>query len=271
MLEHRWIPGLLIVIAGCGGSDSATGSGSGTVEIATTGLLTDDFHDVAVYVSVAALLQASGAETPVLATKGTFDVFLLQGASPVVLASTNVPARIYSGLRVVIDSARIALKPGKTFADGTTSAKLLPPATAAQGIEVPFREGVTIPSDTTTTLVLYLDGVRSFALIGPAAAPTGVDFNPVLLAADPTVTASISGVVSPGGSRARVFAIRGADTVQSAVADPATGAYTLRYLPAATYIVSARAAGFQVAMTLPLPVVRATTVTGINLALPPLP
>jgi len=94
-----------------------------------------------------------------------------------------------------------------------------------------------------------------------------VQFKPVLHATAVDFAATVRGMVLPFGVGAVAYAIAGTDTVQSAYPDPATGAYTLRFLAPGTYLVAASAIGFQAALTGAITLGNSETRTGVNLTL----
>ena len=110
---------------------------------------------------------------------------------------------------------------------------------------------------------------RSFVFQGPSGSPNGVSFKPVLHASVMNVAASISGTVTPLTSGATVYAISGTDTVQTAFANATTGTYTLSFLPPGTYVVAAKATGFQAAVSGSLTLGNSQALTGVNLLLVP--
>lgn len=171
----------------------------------------------------------------------------------------------------MVDSASVTLK-GRTFAGGSATAKLIPTTgTGPTGLVLDLGGDITVTEGGTTVIVVAVDVSRSFLLQGPSNAPTGAAFHPAMLAVPLERAGSISGTVTPASTRAAVYAIHGADTVHTAFADGTTGAFTLRFLPPGTYITAARAAGFQVALSLPVLLESAASITGINLTLNSLP
>jgi hypothetical protein len=183
------------------------------------------------------------------------------------LGSAVVPATDYSQLRMIVDSARVTLRDGLTFSDGTSSRSLFVPSGEQTGIKVNF-SGRLYVSPGETMLVVDFDVCRSFKFQGPADSPTGVLFTPVLHATVRDIAGSIAGSIAPVNARAMVYAIVGTDTLASAAADTLTGAYKLWFLTPATYTVSASAAGFQTAVQ-SVVVGEAQAVTGIDFTLTP--
>lgn len=257
-------------IAACG-SDSTTASGTGTLELRITDAPSDDFESATIFVSSVYVKggTAGATESLVSSTKASFDLMTLQNGVTASLASATVAAGSYSQIRLVVDSARVVLKAGKTFADGSTTARLQVPSGSESGLKINFAGPVTVSSGTATAIVDF-DVAGSFILQGPRDAPTGCLFRPLVHAVSLGLAATISGTVTPGSANAMVYAIAGTDTVSSAQAD-AGGNYTLRFLPAGTYVAAAAATGFSVAVSLPITLTSGQTMSGVNLVLVAVP
>jgi hypothetical protein len=135
------------------------------------------------------------------------------------------------------------------------------------GIKVEWNGPVHIQSGRTD-LTIDFDVSRSFIITGPTP-PRHVLFKPVLHGVVTDLSGSISGTSSPASALGRVFAINGTDTVGTADADPNTGAYTIRFLPAATYTVldSSTASGHK-APTQSVTVAAGQSVTGVDFTIP---
>jgi hypothetical protein len=103
------------------------------------------------------------------------------------------------------------------------------------GIKVEFGGPVHIQPGQTV-LTVDFDVSQSFIITGPTP-PRQVLFKPVLHGVVQDVAGSISGTSSPANVLGRVFAINGTDTVGTADADATSGAYTIMFLPPATYTV----------------------------------
>lgn len=258
-------------IAACSGSDTTSASGTGTLEIRLTDAPSDDFQSATIFVSsVYAKGGSAGAsEALISSTKASFDLMTLQNGVTTTLGSASVPAGSYSQIRLVVDSAKVTLKPGKTFAGGSSTAKLNVPSGSESGLKINFAGPVDVGSGNATVLVDF-DVAGSFILQGPRDQPTGCTFRPLIHAISLGLAATISGSVTPASSNATVYAIAGTDTVQTTQAD-ASGNFTLRFLPAGTYVAAAAATGFSVAVSAPITLVSAQTLAGVNLVLIAIP
>jgi len=212
-------------------------------------------------------LVGGGGPVDISTTPAQYDLLSLQGGVTALLGSSLIPVGDYEQLRLVVDSARITLAGSATFSDGSNTRTLKVPSGMQSGIKVNFGGPVHV-APGQTTLVVDFDASRSFVFTGSGASPTGALFKPVLHAMALDVAGSVSGVVAPETANATLFAITGAsDTVASTAAD-GSGAYTLMFLPPASYTISASATGFTTA-TQPVTVGAAQHVTGVNFTLAP--
>ena len=258
-------------IASCSDSGSTSVSGTGTLELRLTDAPSDDFQSATIFVSsVYAKGSSAGAsEALVSNTKTSFDLMTLQNGVTTTLGSASVPSGSYSQIRLVVDSAKVTLKAGKTFAGGSSTAVLHVPSGSESGLKINFAGPVDVGTGTATVVVDF-DVAGSFILQGPRDQPTGCTFRPLIHAISLGLAATITGSVTPASSNATVYAIAGSDTVQTTQAD-ASGNFTLRFLPAGTYVAAASATGFSVALSSPLTLVNAQTMTGVNLVLIAIP
>ena len=197
-----------------------------------------------------------------------YDLLDLQNGVTALLGTATIPTGAYTQLRLVVDSARVTLRPGLTFTSGATSALLVTPSAQQTGIKVNFSGPVTVDPGQTI-LVVDFDVCRNFLFTGPGAQPTGVLFRPVLHATVVDVAGSIAGTVNPVAALATIYGILNGDTVASAAADPTTGAYVLQWLTPGTYAVGAKATGYQVATINGVAVAAQQNVTGVDFTLVP--
>jgi hypothetical protein len=253
-------------VAAC--SDNNGPSGSGTVVVRLTDAPSDDLQSATIFVSEVSVKGSgvSASDEVISSTKASYDLLTLQNGVTATLGSATVPSGTYSQIRLVVDSARVVLKAGHTFADGSTTAKLTVPSGSESGLKVVISPPVTVTSGQTVLLIDF-DISQSFVFQGPSSHPNGILFKPVLHATALDVAASISGTITPASSNATVYAIAGTDTVQTTSANTTTGAYTLSFLPPGTYVVAAKATGFAIAVSASLSLANSQTLTGVNLTL----
>ena len=263
--------GLLLIAAACGSDTTGTGgSTSGTVDIRLTDAPSDDFQSATIFVSQVSVQPSDANASAVIVsnTKASFDLLTLQNGVTAELGQNSVPTGSYSQVRLIVDSARVVLKSGNTFSDGSTTAILKVPSGSESGLKVNFSGPVAVTSGQTVLMVDF-DLSQSFVFQGPPSRPNSVLLKPVIHATALNVAASISGTVTPLTSAAQVFAISGTDTVQTAFANATTGAYTLSFLPPGTYVVAAKATGFQVTLSAAITLGNSQNMTGVNLLLLP--
>lgn len=263
----------ILLLAGTVACSDETGtSGNGTVVVRLTDAPSDDLESAVIYISEVSLKggDASASDHVISSTKASFDLLTLQNGVMATLATATVPTGTYSQIRLLVDSARVTLKAGHTFADGSTTAKLTVPSGSETGVKVSFSPPVTVTEGQTVLLVDF-DVSQSFVFQGPSDHPTSVSFRPVLHATALDVAASISGTITPATANATVYAIAGTDTAATAFPNPTTGAFTLQFLAPGSYVVAAKATGFAVAVSAAITLGNAEAKTGVNLVLVPAP
>jgi hypothetical protein len=262
--------GLVLVAAACSSDNSTGGSGTGTVEIRLTDAPSDDFESATIFVSQVSLQpgDANASAVVVSSTKASFDLLTLQNGVTAELGQSSVPTGTYSQVRMIVDSARVVLKSGNTFSDGSTTAILKVPSGSESGLKINFSTPLSVTAGQTVLLVDF-DLSQSFVFQGPRSHPNSVLLKPVVHATALNVAASISGTITPVTSAATVYAISGTDTVQTTSANATTGAYTLSFLPPGTYVVAAKATGFQVSVSASTVLGNSQNLTGVDLVLVP--
>ena len=137
------------------------------------------FQSATVWVSRVQLVGADTAPITVADTPAVYDLLALQNGVTALLGSATIPAGAYEQLRLVVDSARVVLASGLALATGDTVASLRVPSGMETGIKVTFAGPVQLPPGPGTLLVDF-DVSQSFVLTGPADAPFGVLFTPVI-------------------------------------------------------------------------------------------
>lgn len=257
----------LLLLGACAGSDAGT---TGQLAIQMTDAPIDDVQSATIWVKSVYLIgggDSTGAHYVVLSSPQSYDVLTLTNGATAALGVVTIPTGNYTQLRFLVDSARVTLKPGKTFSDGSSSKTMQTPSAQQSGIKVNFSGPVTVTSGQTI-LVVDFDVSRNFVFTGPSASPTGVLFKPVLHASVRDIAGSIAGTVTPITAKAHVYAIMNGDTVTSALADSITGTYKLWFLPPGSYAVAAVASGL-VTQSVSRTVADGQAVTGLNFALIP--
>src|SRR5487761_2092276 len=115
---------VLIAAAACSSNSGTGGTGASSVDIRLTDAPSDDFQSATIFVSQVSL-QPSGVNASAViisSTKTSFDLLTLQDGVTAELGSASVPSGSFSQVRLIVDSARVVLKSGNTFSDGTNTA-----------------------------------------------------------------------------------------------------------------------------------------------------
>lgn len=137
------------------------------------------FQSATVWVSKVQIVGGDSGMFTVSSTPASYDLLALQNGVTALLGTDTIPAGSYEQLRLIVDSARVVLAPGSTFASGDTTALLRVPSGMETGIKVNFAGGVTLPPGQSTLSVDF-DVSQSFVLNGPPMGPFGVTFKPVI-------------------------------------------------------------------------------------------
>lgn len=255
-------------VAGCG-SDSGT---TGQLSVRLTDAPGDYVQTATVWVSSIYLIGGSdttGSRFTITSTPAAYELMSLQNGVTAALGTATVPVADYTQMRLVVDSARVTLKAGITIG-GASTVSLATPSAQRTGIKVNFSGPLHVAAGQTV-LIVDFDVARNFVFTGPRGSPNGVSFKPVLHAVVQDIASSIAGTVGPSAAAAlkpSVYAIAGIDTVASAQADSATGAYILRYLDprVSPFTVAVAATGYTT-QTRSVPLTNAQDATGVNFTL----
>jgi len=258
-------------VAAGGCSDSGT---TGQLTVRLTDAPGDYVQTATVWISSVYLIgggDTAGGRYEIAAAPQSYDLMTLQNGVTTALGTATIPVGDYTQMRMVVDSARLTLKPGVTIG-GASTVSLRTPSAQQTGIKVNFSGPVRV-APGQTVLVVDFDVARNFVFQGPRGAPTNVSFMPVLHASVQDIAASIAGTVGPAAAAATkpmVYAYVGTDTVATAQADSATGAYTLRYLDprVSPFNVVVVATGYQT-QSRSVPVRSTQDTTGVDFTLVP--
>lgn len=159
----------------------------------------------------------------------TVDLMQWNNGNLLVLGTADVPAGLYSQIRVKIDSASIVVN-GNPY-------DVKVPSDAQSWLK--FDADFMVKAGSTYEAVLDFDAQRSVVSTGPPDNPTGYLLKPVARVEEKTQTGSLSGKVkNPQGSPV-AFAIAGGDTVTSSKVDD-SGFFRLAFLPSGVYTVKIR-------------------------------
>ena len=179
--------------------DSTGPEVDGQVQILLTDAPADHIESADVWIS-RVYLQGGGDESEEEESEGggrvdlfndpenpqQYDLLDLQNG---VVANLTGPVDVESGsygqLRLVVDSARITLAEGFTFANGDSERTLFVPSGSQSGIKVDLLEPVEATADALTVVLVDFDVEENFVFQGPDDAPTGVLFTPRLKQIEP--------------------------------------------------------------------------------------
>ncbi len=255
---------LAALAGGCKNSESP-GTGQLSVVMADSPIV--GVQSATVWISRVYLIggaDSTGTRYTISNTPQQYDLLTLQNGVTAALGTTTIPVGNYTQLRMVVDSARLTLSGGLTFVGGSASTTVMVPSGAQTGIKINFQGPVNV-TPGQTILVVDFDAAANFHLTGPAGAPTGVLFTPLLNATVENVAGSIAGKVAADSTeKATIYAIfaSSGDTLGSALADSATGTYKIWYLPPGAYHVVAVGSGLSATDTVTLGA--AQNLTGVN-------
>lgn len=147
-----------------------------------------------------------GGPVVIVEEGGTFDLLTLRDGVTELLGSTEVSAGSYAQLRFIVDSARVELKEGLAFRDGSTSRSLKVPSGSKTGIKLNLAaadgdssDGVVVEEGGETSLMVDFDVSQSFVVQGNPNTPAGIRgflFKPVLRVVEEDAAGSVAGTVS---------------------------------------------------------------------------
>lgn len=286
MVRASWtLTAIMMGLIAC--SDS-----TGSNDVSLSVLLTDSPGDLigaaVVEIGEISLIPADGPAIVLTDLGGTHDLLALQNGVTANLATLTIPAGPYVQLRMVVTAATVTLANGLSFNDGSTTQSLTVPSGAQTGIKINLTsadgdgasQGIVI-SQGETVLVVDFDVSQNFRVQGNPTTPAGlnsVSFTPAIRAVVQDVAGSIAGTVSStSGASLAGITLSAAQTdagvmealqtaTASAVADSATGMYTIRFLAPGTYTVGISVDG--VADQPGIQVGVAENVTGVDFSIP---
>jgi hypothetical protein len=178
--------GLLVLTAGsvgCDHSDGVMGGGNSQVRVMLTDAPADQIASAKVTISRVYLVRDDDAQVDLRLESDTplsFELLDLRNGLTALLADHAVPAGNYNQLRLVVESAEVTLVDGVTFSDGTTTKSLTVPSGMQSGIKVQLGAPIDADAGELTIVTVDFDVEDNFVLQGPADAPNGVIFTPVL-------------------------------------------------------------------------------------------
>ena len=164
----------------------------------------------------------------------TFNLLELVNGVFATLGEVELEVGRYTQIRIALESATL-------FVDGVPQ-NLTIPSGFQSGIKLVG--GFTIEPDLVTTVAADFDVARSLHEDPPGSGD--YILRPTIRLMQTSLSGTISGIVTPTGIGAVLFALRPAtgDTITTTLANPINGAYVLPALPAGSYDVRAEAPGY---------------------------
>jgi hypothetical protein len=263
-----WLLPFTVFAGACG--ESVSEPGPARLQILLVDAPSDYIAQAEVDIGRVELLPAGDGDRILLSEDGTdgfVNLLALQGDVSEVLADEEIPVGFYHQLRMIVEDARVVLKDGTTFQDGTSEAALSVPSGAQTGLKLNLSsadgseegedssEGVEIAGGRTV-LVLDFDVNQSFRLQGNPETPAGlksVSFRPTIRVVVEDLSGSVSGTISTdltdqplGGLVVTASAVDPGtseefQSLEATGVTSDTGAYTIRLLPPGTYTVTVAA------------------------------
>ncbi|TMQ68334.1 MAG: DUF4382 domain-containing protein [Candidatus Eisenbacteria bacterium] len=218
----------LAAVAGCSKNDDQIAATTGHVNV----VLTDDpaVYDKVNLVVTGVAIHRGDSDTTAWETlrsdSTTIDLLTLQNGATLQLATADAPAAHYTQIRLLLGA-------GSTIVvDGVTHPLVIP---SGQQTGLKIVGGFDVPPGGTVELTLDFDASRSIIVTGNGT----YILRPVvrMIVNRGSTAGSITGRIVPDSLGASVYAISGADTVQTARAQT-NGQFTLSTLIAGTYTVA---------------------------------
>ena len=178
--------GSLVLTAGsvgCDHSDGVMGVGNSQVRVMLTDAPADQIASAKVTISRVYVVGDNDAQVDLRLATDTplsFELLDLRNGLTALLADHAVPAGTYNQLRLVVESAEVTLVDGVTFSDGSSTKSLTVPSGMQSGIKVQLASPIDADAGELTIVTVDFDVEDNFVLQGPADAPNGVIFTPVL-------------------------------------------------------------------------------------------
>ncbi len=190
------------VLAACGavlGVSACDDSGTARLELRLTDAPMDYVESAEIWVSHVYLqggTDMEGEEEAEGPASGRVDLFnnpdeplhydlltLQDGVTATLTEMTSIPEGPYGQLRLVVDSAKVTLKPEYQFQDGSQTAALAVPSGSSSGIKVQLNGLLVAADGSTTTMTVDAPVNENFVIQGDPENPAGIQgmsFTPVL-------------------------------------------------------------------------------------------
>lgn len=156
--------------------------------------------------------------------KGIYDLLTLTNGEDTLLGSISTTAAKISQIRLILGTGNTVKVGGETY-------DLITPSAQQSGLKLNLQQ--TLSEGVTYKILLDFDAAKSIVARGNNT----YSLKPVIRVISEATSGSISGTVSPVEANPAVYAISGADTVNTAFPDDA-GKFLLKAIPAGTYQVT---------------------------------
>jgi hypothetical protein len=173
--NHSLLYAAAVALTGLLACDT-TGPQLARVSLYLTDAPSDQIASARVWISRAYLVPGGFTITD---AQQDHDLLELQNGVTALLGSDLIPVGDYSQLRLVVDSARVTLVDGATFADGSSTRTLKVPSGSQSGIKVTFSGRVHVDPAGANIVVDFPVG-ENFVFQGPDSNPHGMLFTPTL-------------------------------------------------------------------------------------------
>lgn len=251
---------LMLSLFSCQDSGSSSQNGTGTLRLFATDapLNVENLSSAKITIEEIKLRNSAGEKVTVMSKVVTLDLLTLRNGLVETLADLEIPQGKYDEILLLISSATVEMKDGKTY-------PLKVPSGSQSGLKVFVKPDITISTGLSTDVLLDFDLSRSFVPTMNGNAVSGFNFKPVIRAEVLAFAGTVSGQVldvtdeSPIAGAA-ITVRKGTEIVTTAVSD-SEGYFKVLGLPADTYNISAEAPNFGILTIDSVPVTTGNEVT----------
>lgn len=198
--------------------DSAPSSREGKLEVWLHDAPTD-LDEVQIYVERVEIGKQGEGWVILGEPKKHFDLLRLTNGNYEILGADLLEPGRYHQLRLIVSGQE------SYVVEGGEERTLFIPSGEQTGVKLPI--DIEITEDSHYVLLLDFDAERSLVRPGSGGQPADFLLKPVIRTTHLAEAGHISGVVSPAGSRAVVYAISGQDTLSTTYADLESGEFVL--------------------------------------------
>ncbi|PAU95093.1 hypothetical protein CK503_02520 [Aliifodinibius salipaludis] len=229
LIPFALLIGLSILFVGCG-TDSDTGSGTMTVEMADAPI--DSADAVNVFIESVEVNREGSSDGWVTLNEPQqeYDLLELTNGATTIIGSSELEAGTYQQIRLILS------QDGHSVEVDGRSYDMKVPSGPETGIKLNIN--AEIQEDIEYVLLLDFDASRSVVKAGQNNPAVQYLLKPVISATEKAITGNIEGTVDPFEAQPVVYAIAGSDTLTSTIADTSDGYFKLIGLEEGTYDVS---------------------------------